>query len=136
MAWRNIWRNRRRTFITAASILFAVLFASFMDALQRGAWDNMINNVVSYYFGYVQIHEKGYWQEQSIDKAFPLTDSLEQIGRAAGAEAVLPRLESFALAAAGETTSGGNGSGYSAGGGKPNDRPQKPPCGRHLPHRN
>lgn len=106
MAWRNIWRNRRRTFITAASILFAVLFASFMDALQRGAWDNMINNVVSYYFGYVQIHEKGYWQEQSIDKAFPLADSLEQIGRAAGAEAVLPRLESFALAAAGETTSG------------------------------
>lgn len=106
MAWRNIWRNRRRTFITAASILFAVLFASFMDSLQRGAWDNMINNVVNYYFGYVQVHQDGYWEEQSIDKAFPLADSLEQVGAVEGVEAVLPRLESFALAAAGETTSG------------------------------
>jgi ABC-type lipoprotein release transport system permease subunit len=106
MAWRNIWRNRRRTFITAASILFAVLFASFMDSLQRGAWDNMINNVVNYYFGYVQVHQNGYWEEQSIDKAFLLADSLEQVGAVEGVEAVLPRLESFALAAAGETTSG------------------------------
>jgi len=106
MAWRNIWRNRRRTFITAASILFAVLFASFMDSLQRGAWDNMINNVVNYYFGYVQVHQNGYWEEQSIDKAFPLADSLAQVGAVEGVEAVLPRLESFALAAAGETTSG------------------------------
>ena len=106
MAWRNIWRNRRRTFITAASILFAVLFASFMDSLQRGAWDNMINNVVNYYFGYVQVHQDGYWEEQSIDKAFLLADSLEQVGAVEGGEAVLPRLESFALAAAGETTSG------------------------------
>ncbi|WP_421946777.1 ABC transporter permease [Phaeodactylibacter xiamenensis] len=106
MAWRNIWRNRRRTFITAASILFAVLFASFMDSLQRGAWDNMINNVVNYYFGYVQVHQDGYWEEQSIDKAFPLADSLAQVGAVEGVEAVLPRLESFALAAAGETTSG------------------------------
>lgn len=106
MAWRNIWRNRRRTFITAASILFAVLFASFMDSLQRGAWDNMISNVVNYYFGYVQVHQDGYWEEQSIDKAFPLADSLEQVGTVEGVEAVLPRLESFALAAAGETTSG------------------------------
>lgn len=106
LAWRNIWRNRRRTFITAASILFAVLFASFMDSLQRGAWDNMINNVVSYYFGYVQVHQDGYWEEQSIDKSFPLVDSLDRVGAVDGVEAVLPRLESFALAAAGETTSG------------------------------
>ncbi len=106
MAWRNIWRNRRRTFITAASILFAVLFASFMDSLQRGAWDHMINNVVNYYFGYVQVHQNGYWEEQSIDKAFPLVDSLEAVEAAPGVEAVLPRLESFALAAAGETTAG------------------------------
>ncbi|MBV6655421.1 MAG: ABC transporter permease, partial [Mameliella sp.] len=106
LAWRNIWRNRRRTFITAASILFAVLFASFMDSLQRGAWDNMISNVVNYYFGYVQAHQNGYWEEQSIDKAFPLVDSLSKIEAIQEVEAVLPRLESFALAAAGETTAG------------------------------
>lgn len=107
LAWRNIWRNRRRTLITMGSILFAVLFASFMEAIQKGAWNNMINNVVNYYFGYAQIHENGYWEEQSIDKAFPLVDSLtalDQIVPTVGA--VLPRLESFALASTGDQTTG------------------------------
>ena len=75
LAWRNIWRNKRRTAITAASILFAVLFATFMEAIQKGAWGHMINSVVNYYYGYVQVHQKGYWEEQTIDKAFSPTSS-------------------------------------------------------------
>lgn len=107
LAWRNIWRNRRRTFITMGSILFAVLFASFMESIQKGAWNNMINNVVNYYFGYAQIHEKGYWDEQSIDKAFELNDTLSHLNQSVPAvSAVLPRLESFALASSGEQTMG------------------------------
>lgn len=107
LAWRNIWRNRRRTFITMASILFAVLFASFMESIQKGAWDYMINSVVNYYFGYAQVQEKGYWDEQSIDKAFPLDDSLQQLSSSVReVQAVVPRLESFALASAGNKTAG------------------------------
>ena len=107
LAWRNIWRNRRRTFITMASILFAVLFASFMESIQKGAWDYMINSVVNYYFGFAQVQEKGYWDEQSIDKAFPLDDSLQQLSSSVReVQAVVPRLESFALASAGNKTAG------------------------------
>ncbi len=107
LAWRNIWRNRRRTFITAGSILFAVLFATTMEALQKGAWNNMISNVVNYYFGYVQIHEDGYWDDRSIDKAFPLVDSIQALeGQVPAIANLLPRLESFALASTGNTTSG------------------------------
>lgn len=107
LAWRNIWRNKRRTAITAASILFAVLFATFMEAIQKGAWDHMINSVVNYYYGYVQVHEKGYWDEQAIDKAFPLADSLRQLDeQVPEIREVLPRIESFALASTGDHTSG------------------------------
>ncbi|MCO6480324.1 MAG: ABC transporter permease [Phaeodactylibacter sp.] len=107
LAWRNIWRNKRRTAITAASILFAVLFATFMEAIQKGAWDHMINSVVNYYYGYVQVHEKGYWDEQAIDKAFPLVDSLMKLDeKAPEIREVLPRIESFALASTGDHTSG------------------------------
>lgn len=107
LAWRNIWRNKRRTLITMASILFAVLFATFMEAMQKGAWDHMISSVVNYYFGFVQVHEKGYWDEQSIDKAFPFVDSLKQLGaKTTEIKDVLPRIESFALASTGENTSG------------------------------
>lgn len=107
LAWRNIWRNKRRTLITMASILFAVLFASVMEALQKGAWDNMIGNVVNFYYGYAQIHEEGYWEDQSIDRSFELADSLVQMVDAVPhIEEALPRLESFALASTGNSTMG------------------------------
>lgn len=99
LAWRNIWRNKRRTFITAASILFAVFFASFVRSIQKGTWDNMIDNVVNFYFGYAQIHQDGYWAEQSLDKAFPIDKKLQALPAEIGSlEEVVPRIESFALA--------------------------------------
>ncbi len=107
LAWRNIWRNKRRTYITIASILFAVTLSALMESLQKGAWDNMIGNVVNYYFGYAQIHEKGYWEDQSIDKAFPITEDLEQlVAEVPAIKHLLPRIESFALASTGNSTAG------------------------------
>ncbi len=107
LAWRNIWRNKRRTLITASSILFAVLFSSFMESLQQGAWNNMIRNVVNYYVGYAQIHEKGYEEEPALDKAFLLTDTMEALpDQHEQLEAIVPRLESYALASTGQHTMG------------------------------
>lgn len=107
LAWRNIWRNKRRTWITIASILFAVLFGSFMEALQQGAWGNMINNVVNFYMGYGQIHQKGYWEEQVIDKAFAMDPAQQQqVEAIPQIAALVPRIESFGLASAGHTTRG------------------------------
>lgn len=107
MAWRNIWRNKRRTFITLASILFAVMLASMMESLQKGAWNHMIGNVVNFYFGFAQIHEKGYWEEQSLDKAFVVSDEIKSLpAQIKGLQGLTPRLESFALASTGNNTVG------------------------------
>lgn len=107
LAWRNIWRNKRRTLITITSILFAVLLSSFMQSIQKGAWDRMVDNVVNFYFGYIQIHSKGYWEEQSIDKAFPMeSDIFSLTSEMPEIKTLVPRLESFALAAHGDNTIG------------------------------
>lgn len=107
LAWRNIWRNKRRTLIAAASVAFAVLFATTMSAMQKGAWDRMLNNVVHFYFGYAQVHAEGYWEEQTIDRSMEdspeLRDSLSAL---IGGKPVRPRLESFALASNGPVTMG------------------------------
>ena len=107
LAWRNIWRNKRRTLITAASIAFAVFFATFMQSLQKGAWDHMLNNVVNFYFGYAQIHSNGYWDEQSLDKAFPIKEEVLSLEKdVPQIQGLVPRIESFALASYGNNTLG------------------------------
>lgn len=107
LSWRNIWRNKRRTLITAASIFFAVLFSVFMNSIQKGAWVRMMDNVVNFYYGYGQIQQKGYWEDKSINKSMVLDDNLLELPQQVpGLQAVVPRLESFALASFGEQTSG------------------------------
>ncbi len=107
LAWRNIWRNKRRTLITVASIFFAVLFSIFMNSFQKGAWVRMLDNVVNYYYGYAQIHQKGYWEEKTINNVLELNDELWQLPtQIDGLEQIIPRLETFALLSSGEHTSG------------------------------
>lgn len=67
----------------------------------------MVDSVVHFYFGYAQIHEKGYWEEQSLDKAFPFPDtSLPSEVPGASIDLLVPRIESFALMSYGQNTKG------------------------------
>ena len=107
LTWRNLWRNKRRTIITMASVSFAVVLAVLMQSLQKGVFDNLIKNVVSFYSGYLQVHKKGYWDEQVMENSFVLKDSLlSKAGQVAGVQTVVPRIESYALASSGSITKG------------------------------
>ena len=99
LSWRNIWRNKRRSFITLSSIAFAVLLSCVMRSMQLGSYERMIDNALSFYSGHVQVHEKGYWEDKSLDLAFSNYDSISDIfSKDEGIINVIPRLESFALA--------------------------------------
>lgn len=107
LAWKNLWRNRARSLITMAAIFFAVILASVVSSLQKGVFDNLIKNVVSFYSGYIQVHQKGYWNEQVLENSFVMNDTVEKriLGRQ-GVSGITPRLESFALASSDESTKG------------------------------
>src|SRR3970040_133340 len=99
LIWRNLWRNSRRTLITMASIAFAVLGAVIMQSFQIGVFNNLIKNVVGYYSGYVQIHQKGYWEEQVLDNCFAVDDALtSKLKLYPEINQLVPRLETFVLA--------------------------------------
>lgn len=105
IAWRNIWRNKRRTLITAASIFFAVFFSLVMRSFQIGTYDKMEHDVVTAYTGYLQIHKKGYWDDKVINNVFEDNKKIqEQISEINNIKTSVPRLESFALAAAEDRT--------------------------------
>ena len=107
LAWRNVWRNKRRTIITVSSIFFAVLLALFMRSMQTGSYENMIRNSVELYSGYIQIHRNGYWSDKSINNMMELTDSLASaVGGTPHINFFIPRLETFVLAASREISKG------------------------------
>lgn len=107
LAWRNLWRNKRRSFITIASILFAVLFVVFMRAFQLGSYEAMTRGVVNMYTGYAQIHLNGYWDDQTLDNVMPYRESFEDsLLKVEGVKSVIPRLEGFALSSFVDKTKG------------------------------
>lgn len=100
LAWRNIWRNKRRTLITMASVVMAVLLTSVMSSMQQGQYDQMIDNTVGSFTGHIQIHADGYWDEQTLDNSFEIDSSmLANLSRRQDLKALVPRLDSYALAA-------------------------------------
>lgn len=107
IAWRNIWRNRRRTFITSGSVFFAIILAVFMRSATDGVYEGMIRNVVSFSSGYIQIHNKGYWEERSVDNALKADEALlKKLSEEEGISQCSKRMESFALASAKNKTRG------------------------------
>lgn len=107
LAWRNLWRNRRRTLITVASIFFGVLLSAYMTSMQEGSYAKMVDIVVKFYSGYIQVHNEDYWDNKSINNTFGFNDSLvSTIIKHEGVEQVFPRLESFALASSEDLTKG------------------------------
>ena len=107
IAWRNVWRNKRRTIITVSSIFFAVLLALFMRSMQLGSYENMIRNSVEMYSGYIQIHRQGYWEDKSINKMVAVTDSLKAaVESTPHVNFYIPRLETFVLAASRDISKG------------------------------
>jgi len=107
LAIRNIFRNKRRTLITIGAVAFAVFLSSTMRSFQKGVWDSVIENSVNLFFGYAQVHDNGYWDEQTLDNSLhydkqlaDLPNGIEEI------KGLAPRLESLALASAGTLTQG------------------------------
>ena len=63
--------------------------------------------MVSFYSGYMQVHKKGYWDEQILDNSFEKSVKVEQQARSfKNITSVSPRLESFALASSADITKG------------------------------
>ncbi|MCB0731653.1 MAG: ABC transporter permease [Ignavibacteriae bacterium] len=107
MAWRNIWRNKKRTLLTIFSIFIAVFLSLFTRSMQIGVYDNMISNAVKFSSGHIQIHKNGYWENKSLNEIFKDTKEIDEILKNNNnIEFYIPRIESYALASSGKHTKG------------------------------
>ncbi|MCK5028934.1 MAG: ABC transporter permease [Bacteroidales bacterium] len=107
MAWRNIWRNKRRTLITVASIFFAVFFAVVMRSFQLGTYDHMIHQAIESFTGYIQIQNRDFFDDPTLDNTFEYDNNLlSKVNQVDNIKVVVPRVESFALASTGTQSKG------------------------------
>ncbi len=75
MAWRNMWRNWRRTLIASVAIILGMVLLIFMDALIKGSDQAIYGNAVRMYGGNIQVHAPGYREKSSRLPLLPLADS-------------------------------------------------------------
>ncbi len=75
MAWRNMWRNWRRTLIATVAIVLGLILLIFMDALMKGSDQAIFGNAVRLYGGNIQIHAPGFRDKASRLPLIPLDDA-------------------------------------------------------------
>lgn len=106
IAWRNLWRNKKRSLITIVSIFMAVLLSIFMRSMQKGSYENMTNAGISQ-VGYMQVQGKGFWENQSLNKAIVYSNDLkESINQVPNVKGQIAQLQNFCLASSEDKTKG------------------------------
>ena len=107
MAWRNIWRNPRRTVLTVCAITFATVLLVFMLSFQFGSYETMINTSVKISTGHLQVQAEKYQEKKSI--RFVISDPqaiAEIVDHIPGVAAYSFRAQAFSLISSKDRTYG------------------------------
>ena len=84
LAWRNVWRNWRRTAIALVAMVLGVILLLFFDGLIKGSDQAIFGNAVRLYGGNLQVHAAGFREKASRLPLLPLdnADAVIQAARA------------------------------------------------------
>jgi ABC-type lipoprotein release transport system permease subunit len=81
LAWRNIWRNPRRTVVILTAVIIGLWSMIFLGALMRGIAVGMIKNGIATLTGHIQIHHKGYRDDPAIENSMFNPQVVEKVLR-------------------------------------------------------
>jgi len=101
LAWRNLWRKKRRTFITVSSVLFAVVLAIALMSLIEGTREVMIDSIINNTTGHLQVQDALYHDEPSMDHSLEYGEEAKiALAEYSGVISyTVPRIQGFCLGA-------------------------------------
>jgi len=107
LAWRNLWRQPRRTWLTTGAMMFSNTLLVFMISLQFGMYGLMIDNTLQTFTGHMQIQAPGYIDDQkmrqTVDDIVPLANTLRDHFES---DSIAARATAFALVSSEERSYG------------------------------
>ena len=107
LAWRNLWRHSRRTWLTIGAMVFSNVLLVFMISLQFGMYGLMINNTLHVFSGHMQIQAPGYKDDQQRRPVVPEAQPLAmQLREEFGSATIAARGWAFGLASSEERSYG------------------------------
>jgi len=107
LAWRNLWRHPRRTWLTTGAMIFSNVILVFMISMQVGMYEMMIDNSLRASVGHLQVQAEGYNEEQKMRQTVPDVERLAaDLQASLGLDTVAPRASAFALASSADRSFG------------------------------
>jgi putative ABC transport system permease protein len=106
LAWRNVWRNTRRTLITLSAVAFGLASMIVFFGASDGFHAQWVENTVRLSSGHIRIQQAGYQKRPDIKKVFSPGPIVRLLEGMSGVKGISPRLEIRSLASTAENSSG------------------------------
>ena len=103
LAWKNVWRNKKRSFIILTAIALGLWSGLFAAAAMYGMWDSTVNSAIDRDLGHIQIHSKAFEKEKMVENFIPNGNHiLSEVKKTPGVKSVSSRtiIEGMASSAA------------------------------------
>ncbi|MCB1735314.1 MAG: ABC transporter permease [Gammaproteobacteria bacterium] len=104
LALQNLWRNPRQSLLASLPGIAGLTALLLLSAINAALQENMVNNFQSQLIGSIQVHARDFFAHPRLARDLPDPHRVEAVARAAGVQSMSPRLESFVLAAARNST--------------------------------
>jgi putative ABC transport system permease protein len=107
LAWRNLWRRKRRTWLTVGAMIFSNILLVFMISLQLGMYALMISNTLRAQTAHLQVQASGYKDDLKMRQVVPGIETLAtNLRRDLGTDQVAARAVAFVLASSADRSYG------------------------------
>jgi putative ABC transport system permease protein len=97
LSFKNIFRNKRRTFLTITAVFFATFLVVMFKSFIGGLWGNTINNVIMLETGHVRVAHKKYFEKEKTQPLEYYVEDAEkiigQLEKLKGVDFATPRIK-------------------------------------------
>jgi ABC-type lipoprotein release transport system permease subunit len=107
IAWRNLWRNSRRTWLTAGGVAFSIWLLVFARSMQDGALGMMVDNAARLATGHIQLQDPRYLDDPRVEYILHGAPALrDELARDVAITVAVMRAQAFALVSVDERSYG------------------------------